>query len=98
MKDNVDLTEHQDFSRQPVIRFIPVHSDPSFHDTGLILTGNARIRKAKRLEMDFCVTNHHCDRCSDTIPWHFLMGSCLCDKCEVELEEEVNQDKPRWFK
>lgn len=98
MKDNVDLTEHQDFSRRSVLRYIRLHPTLAFRDTGLVLTGDADIRKTKRLEMDFCVANHCCDRCSDTIPWHFMMDSCLCDKCEAELEEEVNQDKPRWFK
>lgn len=101
MKRNVDLTDNFDFSRYK-IPDEKYYDEQSFYENvedvyEIFFTGNATQREAKRIVNSFSIQDNFCDKCGDTNPLHFLSKSSLCDKCLVELEEQLTKkygDKP----
>lgn len=60
----------------------------------IVLTGDKQERSYKRMQLDFCVPNQHCDRCGTTVAWRFVGNSSLCDSCQKDIETK----KPWWRK
>lgn len=101
MKSNIDLTENQMFSREPVqlrgiVSTIFGMALPwTFRQLRIhcrefeaIRTGDRQEREAKKL-CDKEVSRNYCDRCGvylANIPWSRTYG--LCQKCSDDLEKE----------